>query len=306
MTVKEIAKLTEMNDAVNLVKGYINDNRVPNTDEPKLSSFRIQLFKAMRQVHPGALRDLIAYYGLGHYNLKNIWDVVLKLEIDVILEDEPDKIERFANCLGPAVKRILLVTGNTVNNRNRCVSSSNQCEPSEGTDLSEDDFRQLIADFVQWYDERGLLTKLKVLYIYILGDVQALKRVTSTIDLLALLTEPGLLSRTNFSILYDTLKVTNQLGFESPVTKKLPLFKDIKNRDPVTFSPHTIKIFNLGKDLSDSDVKTLDGRYNFPVLKKYEDSWSLILDFEPRGLLSEDKLDEVKGVLKRPRQEKRF
>ncbi|XP_071947014.1 uncharacterized protein [Antedon mediterranea] len=296
MTVKEIAKLTEMNDAFNLVKGYINDNRVPNTDEPKLSSFRIQLFKAMRQVHPDTLRDVIAYYGLRHYNLKNIWDVVLKLEIDVILEDEPDKIERFANCLGPAVKRILLVTGNTVNNENRGVSSSNQCEP--GTDLSEDDFRQLIADFVQWYDERGLLTKLKVLCIYILGDIQALNRVTSTFELLDLLTKPGHLSRTNFSILYDTLKVTNQLGFESPVTKKLPLFKDIKNRDPVSFSPHTIKIFNLGKDLSDSDVKTLDGRYNFPVLKKYADSWSLILDFEPRGLLSEDKLEEVKGVLK--------
>ncbi|XP_071959885.1 uncharacterized protein [Antedon mediterranea] len=167
-------------------------------------------------------------------------------------------------------------------------------------DLSEDEFKQLITEFAQWYDERGLLNRLKVLFKEMLGDFEALNRVTSTFDLLALLTDSGLLSRQKMSVLYDTIQITKQNGFEDMVKNKLPFFQSFKTQTTLSFSPHTINLFNLGKSLSDLDMKTLDGRFNFPVLKKYDDRWSLILDLESRGLLSEDKLESVeKDVLKR-------
>ncbi|XP_071949160.1 uncharacterized protein [Antedon mediterranea] len=129
-------------------------------------------------------------------------------------------------------------------------------------------------------------------------DIEELKRVTSTTELLALLSANGQLSQTNLSVLYDAIKVTKQFGFQSVNREKLHPFKNIKKRKVASFSAHTKKIFNLGKSISDSDVKTLDGRYNFPVLKGYTDSWSLILDFVPRGLLSKDKIKSVKKMLK--------
>ncbi|XP_071947399.1 uncharacterized protein [Antedon mediterranea] len=186
--------------------------------------------------------------------------------------------------------------GSSDKDQNEGTSSSHQSTQRE--DFSEDDFRQLITDFAQWFDERGLLNRLQVLFIEIVGDVEAVKKVTSTIKLLALLTANGKLSQTNLSVLYDAIKVTEQFGFESTITEKLPAFKDIKEHEVVSFPAHTLTIFKLGKSLSDSDKETLDGRYNFPVLKGYTDSWSLILDFVPRGLLSEDKIKSVKKMLK--------
>ncbi|XP_071944296.1 uncharacterized protein [Antedon mediterranea] len=133
-----------------------------------------------------------------------------------------------------------------------------------GQDFSEDNFKQLIADFSQWFDDRGLLNRLQVLCIEIVDDIQELKRVTSTIKLLALLTAYEQLSQTNLSVLYDAIKVTEQFGFQSVIKEKLPAFKNIKKRKVASFSPRTREIFNLGKSLSDSEIKTLDGRYNFP------------------------------------------
>ncbi|XP_071948805.1 uncharacterized protein [Antedon mediterranea] len=181
--------------------------------------------------------------------------------------------------------------------QNESTSSSHQSQPREG--FSEDDFKQLIADFAKWFDDRGLLNRLQVLFIEIVDDIEAVKRVTSTTELLALLTANGQLSQTNLSVLYDAIKVTAQFGFESVIKEKLRPFKNIKKRKVASFSSQTKKIFNLGKSLSDSDKETLDVRYNFPVVKGYTDSWSLILDFVPRGLLSEDKIDEVNKLLKR-------
>ncbi|XP_071944315.1 uncharacterized protein [Antedon mediterranea] len=50
-----------------------------------------------------------------------------------------------------------------------------------GQDFSEDNFKQLISDFSQWFDDRGLLNRLQVLCIEIVDDIQELKRVTSAL-----------------------------------------------------------------------------------------------------------------------------
>ncbi|XP_071947400.1 uncharacterized protein [Antedon mediterranea] len=176
-------------------------------------------------------------------------------------------------------------------------TSLSRCQQSE--DFSEDDFKQLIGDFAQWFDDRGLLNRLQVLFIGIVDDIEEVKRVTSTIDLLTFLSANGQLSKTDVTVLYDAIKKTEQFGFESCVTKKLPTFKNIKKRKVASFSRRTIKIFNMGKSLSDADIKTLDVQHNFPVLRKYADSWSLIMDLESRGLLSEDQIESIEKLLKR-------
>ncbi|XP_071947170.1 uncharacterized protein [Antedon mediterranea] len=164
-------------------------------------------------------------------------------------------------------------------------------------EISYDDYRKFITDFEQWYGQRELLNRLQVLLLEHFPKDEALQTVPGTLELLRLLTDKGLLNRTNHSVLYDAIKVTEQFGFKPKIIEKLPAFKDIKNRKVVTFSEHTLAIFDLGKYLNAAKIKKLDGRYNFPVLKKYPDSWSLILDFVPRGLLDKDKMDEVNEML---------
>ncbi|XP_071947012.1 uncharacterized protein [Antedon mediterranea] len=292
----EISKLSGVKGTENLVRRYMKDNNVQNTtDDPQLSQYRQRLFKVLLGVNPSAFKALVANYGLRQHNFGSVWDVVLKLEIDMDLEDDREKIETFADCLGKRARKTLglSVDGNS---ENEGATSSQERKPSE--DISKDDFLQLITDFAQWYDKKNLLDRLQVLFIEMVGEVEALKKVKGTSELLALLTMKGLLSQTDLTVLYDTIKITEQFGFESSITTKLPAFRDIKERE-VSFSPHTLKIFNLGKSLSPSDINTLDGRYNFPDLAKYTDSWSLILDFEPKGFLKEEKLKEVNKVLKR-------
>ncbi|XP_071949163.1 uncharacterized protein [Antedon mediterranea] len=279
----EITNTSEIQQAKDLVSKYMTDNNIQNRhtdDRTKLSPYRKRLFKALKQVDPDALRNVTAYYELKKYNLSNIWDAVLKLENRGELADDLDKIERFAERLGGIARNILL--GNSGKD---IASSSHQCEQSEA--LSNGDFEQLIKDFAKWFDERKLLNSLKVLFLEMVDDIEAVKRVTSTSDLLVLLINSDLLSRKRLAVLYDTIKVTEQFDFQPSITKKLSPFKNIKKCKVVSL--HAVNLFDWGK--------SLDERYNFPNLK-YADSWSLILDFVPRGLLSEDKIESIKKMLK--------
>ncbi|XP_071960776.1 uncharacterized protein [Antedon mediterranea] len=89
----EITKLTEVKPAENLIKEYMKDNKLQNYDDTMLSDDRKRLFKAMRQVDTDALKRLVSYYNLKHHNLQNIWNVVYKLEIEVLAKD-PYRIKK--------------------------------------------------------------------------------------------------------------------------------------------------------------------------------------------------------------------
>ncbi|XP_071947006.1 uncharacterized protein [Antedon mediterranea] len=272
----EINQLTEIKEAQDLVTRYMEDNEIQKgSDKRRLTPYRERLFKAIREVCPDEFKEIIFLYGLNQYDFKNLWNVVLKLEIDGVLADEPEKIKRFANCLGKMARNKLL-----------------------DDDFSDEDFRCLIADFAQWYDQRGLLNQLKLLFIDKL-DRQVLEKFSSTIELLNSLHSRGLFSQRNPSVLYDAIQLTEQFDLEPTLKEKLPDFNDIGERKIVSFSPHTINIVHFGQKLGDSEINILDRRYNFPVVKKYTDRWSLILDFENRGLLKEEKIEKINKVLKR-------
>ncbi|XP_071948275.1 uncharacterized protein [Antedon mediterranea] len=300
----EISKTSGATQAKVLLTKYMRDNNVQEigTSKTKLSRYRKRLFKTLKQVDPDALRNITSFYGLRKYNFSNVWDAVLKLEIEEELAADSDKIKKFAGCLGKKARSTLLDKGNSKKDENETESSSQECEPSE--DLSMDDFRLLIADFVRWFDAGGFqsLNILKVLFIEMLGDIEELKRANGTTELLCILMGSGILSKKNLSVLYDTIKVTEQYTFESSITKKLHPFKNIREREVVSFSQHTVSIFDLGKSLSDQDIKDLDGRYNFPIRRMYIDAWSLILHFEDRGLLSEHNIAYIKNFLNKKKK----
>ncbi|XP_071948800.1 uncharacterized protein [Antedon mediterranea] len=105
----EITKLSDIKYAKDLVSKYIRDNvQFRNTDKTKLSFYRKRLFKALKQVDPRALRNVISFYKLRRYSFSNVWDAVLYLEIQQLLADDPDKINRFADRLGTIASNILL------------------------------------------------------------------------------------------------------------------------------------------------------------------------------------------------------
>ncbi|XP_071948563.1 uncharacterized protein [Antedon mediterranea] len=132
----DIAELSQLKEAVDLVSQYIKDNKQSIEDYQQLSPYRRTLFKALKQVDPDALKKVISYYKLKNFKFQNIWDVVLKLEIDGQFANTPDKIRTFACRLGQRAKNILLHRGTkipvTVNTKSNlsvlhdCVDSIEQ------------------------------------------------------------------------------------------------------------------------------------------------------------------------------------
>ncbi|XP_071965354.1 uncharacterized protein [Antedon mediterranea] len=175
------------------------------------------------------------------------------------------------------------------------ASSMSRLKLNQG--LSEDDFKQLIVDIAAWYDGLRHIGMLKVLFKDIVDDNQTLERATTVIALLSQLVGPGKLNRNNLTILYDTVKVTKQSGFKSTIKEKLYHFRNIDTLQVTSFTKHRINILNFGKELTDSNIEFLDGRYNFPGLKMYKDSWSLITDFEIKGILKEENIEAFRKVL---------
>ncbi|XP_071948759.1 uncharacterized protein [Antedon mediterranea] len=106
----EIVNTSEMAQAKDLVSKYMSENKVQNrhTGKTKLSSYRKRLFKALKQVDPDALRNVTAYYKLTKYNFSNVWNAVLRLEIEQELSDDLDKIQMFAGRLSKVASNILL------------------------------------------------------------------------------------------------------------------------------------------------------------------------------------------------------
>ncbi|XP_071964168.1 uncharacterized protein [Antedon mediterranea] len=185
---------------------------------------------------------------------------------------------------------------NSMDDKDEAVPLSSPIQPCK--DLSQEDFRQLIVDFAQWFDGFNLLGMLRVLFKDIMDDVHTLENANSAMDLLSHLVASGELSRRKLSLLCDTIKITKQFGFESTSMNQLPSFQNIKEREVSSFTKYRIKLVNLGKVLTKENIATLDGTYNFPLTKKYKDSWILILDLELQGKLSKDKMKSLIKVLK--------
>ncbi|XP_033103349.1 uncharacterized protein LOC117106113 isoform X2 [Anneissia japonica] len=167
----------------------------------------------------------------------------------------------------------------------------------EETGLSKRDFSQLLVDFSSWYDGLEYINMLKVLYnnrkhVPIDSD---LSKATDVMSLLSILICSGNLSQTNLTILYDTIKVTGHLGFKSSIV--LPTLQRIEEHEVSKLSWYRQFLLKLGMALTKADIVALDVRYNIPLLKKYKDSWHLILDLEQRNELCEEKIDDfIEGL----------
>ncbi|XP_033119909.1 uncharacterized protein LOC117119208 [Anneissia japonica] len=160
----------------------------------------------------------------------------------------------------------------------------------EEIEITARNFSQLLVDFSRWYDGLGHVNMLKVLYnnrdhvpIY-----SKLSEATKVMPLLSMLIGSGNLSQTNLTILYDTIKVTGQFGFNSRIA--LPPLQRIREHEVSTFTWYRQFLLKLGMQLTEDDIVALDVRYNMPVLKNYDDSWQLILDLEQRKELCEEKI----------------
>ncbi|XP_071948779.1 uncharacterized protein [Antedon mediterranea] len=154
-------------------------------------------------------------------------------------------------------------------------------------EISENNFRQLLTDTAAWFDGLGYLKILKVLYKDLLSKSNVeVERARSVWDLLQDLRASGSLSTSNLTLLYDTITVTKQFGFQSNVENQPP--KDIKDHVVSMLTPFRQKVYQLGVELTKDEVSTLARLFNNILVKTYQDSWSMIMDFEHRGIIDED------------------
>ncbi|XP_033103043.1 uncharacterized protein LOC117105844 [Anneissia japonica] len=180
-------------------------------------------------------------------------------------------------------------------NMNAFIKTLNECELYSAVDalaegISDEMFLQLLQDISEWYDRLGSITMLKVLYRDHVTNDTTLHNAFRMRDLLENLIASGRLSRTNLSILYETINLTGQFDFEPKNTNLLPLFRNVREIEISNFTQHRQKLVKLGMTLTEVDVETLDSEYNIP-LERYVDSWHLIKDLEHRMTLLEGKME---------------
>ncbi|XP_033108930.1 uncharacterized protein LOC117110342 isoform X13 [Anneissia japonica] len=157
-------------------------------------------------------------------------------------------------------------------------------------EITDDAFRQLLSFFSNWYDQRGWIGMLKVLYRDLFENKFELNKAAKVIDLMNLLIASGDLHSTYLSILYDTINITKQYGLEREIKDNLlPSFPNVRDVMTSKFTPHRQKIMKLGMVLIDDDIKMISGLYNKP--KKYADTWSLIMDLEHNRIICEGNMD---------------
>ncbi|XP_071961949.1 uncharacterized protein [Antedon mediterranea] len=150
------------------------------------------------------------------------------------------------------------------------------------------DFTVNLVNVSGWYDDHNLFRQLKVLY-HDLITVANIDKAKKTIDLLHQLMTSGYLSSDKPSLLYETIKVTQT--FEVMKVVQQSFFEDQEIKI-TTFTPYRHWILDFGNGLTQADVENIDALYNGTALKKYQDAWSMILDFEHRQILCEDKIEE--------------
>ncbi|XP_033122530.1 uncharacterized protein LOC117121433 [Anneissia japonica] len=165
---------------------------------------------------------------------------------------------------------------------------------------SEEIFQELKSVVSEWYDSRGYIDNLKVLYRDLLSPAE-LHNASMTIELLNLLSDSDELSSKSLTLLYDTITISKQFALVKQFEEQLPLVpvpKNIRDNKISKFTPHRQRLMKLGKQLTNECVAKIDGLFNKP-LKKYPDSWCLILDLENRGLICKGEMTTFRGKLEK-------
>ncbi|XP_071955633.1 uncharacterized protein [Antedon mediterranea] len=135
----EVAKLSNLKKAEDLVVQYIKDNNAENTDTEKVSSHRKQMFKTLQNASPDALKRIIGHYDLAMYEYTNIWDVVFRLETDKLLSDEQNKRNIFISLLQQS-------DDNVTSNRKR-ARQGNSGDEDDGASGSKHKQKNIFKNF---------------------------------------------------------------------------------------------------------------------------------------------------------------
>ncbi|XP_033126266.1 uncharacterized protein LOC117124224 [Anneissia japonica] len=145
-------------------------------------------------------------------------------------------------------------------------------------EISEDKFNNIRIIVSRWYDRRHFVSMLKVVYKDHLEN-SILSNDKTTIDILNSLYAAGHLSSTDPTLLYETIKLTNQLGLEKKIKAVLPSLPNIREIAISRFSDHRQRIVKFGHALIDDHIQAIDGIHNNPK-EKYSDGWCMISDLE--------------------------
>ncbi|XP_033126911.1 caspase-8-like isoform X2 [Anneissia japonica] len=290
----ETVELTGLNFLKVIIEKY-----EPFPDEVKInrfSAYRQRVLSLGKGFSIGDLQKLNHQYRV---DFSNSWELIQYLEGKQFLSQH--KMPSFLQSLTKigieeGIQEKLTSKRPELDKGSREALTSKRPELDKG--ITEGNFRQLLLDFSKWYDGLGFINRLKVLYNNrdLVPSYNDLIMATKVMALMQQLIASGNLSSTNLTILYDTLIVTGQFGFNSKIV--LPSLQRIREHEVIKFSWYRQFLLKLGMELTEDDIEELDTRHNkSPLLKHYKDSWHLILDLEQRKELCEEKIDDfIEGL----------
>ncbi|XP_033107548.1 myosin-9-like [Anneissia japonica] len=157
-------------------------------------------------------------------------------------------------------------------------------------EITEEQFMELLSVVSDWYDKHNLVSALKVLYTDHVPNKFEVHKADKTRDLLELLISSGDIDSTDISLIYDTIIATNHFGLVKELKKRIPSFPNVKEMNISKLEIHRQRLINLAKTLCLEDTEKISGYYITPV-KKYTDSWSLIMDLEKQRIICADKME---------------
>ncbi|XP_071945477.1 uncharacterized protein [Antedon mediterranea] len=155
--------------------------------------------------------------------------------------------------------------------------------------IPEKDFRFLKITVSEYFDARGLLVMLKVLFKDHVKESK-LSGITKTIELLNALESSGAFSYQDLTLLHDAIKLTDEFSLETELKGKIPSFPLVDKQTPFTkFTAYRQKLLKFGHCLASNDVSKIDASCNTP-LKNYTDSWAMIRDLEHKQVITPTKM----------------
>ncbi|XP_033104439.1 uncharacterized protein LOC117107030 isoform X2 [Anneissia japonica] len=143
------------------------------------------------------------------------------------------------------------------------------------------------------------VSMLKVLYSDHVQNHFELHNCSKTRDIIGLLIRAGHLTPNDLTLLYETIKLTQQFGLEQLIKNRHPSFPVPNNITVITkFTLHRQKLVNLGMVLISNEIEQIGGLYSAEE-EHTTDSWNLIMYLEQRMVICEGKMEAFIKNLKK-------
>ncbi|XP_071944564.1 uncharacterized protein [Antedon mediterranea] len=222
------------------------------------------------------------------YNIRERDPYSLTLQLDIMGYLTGDKMNEFIEKLKDLkmFNEVDALKGHGATGVAHGEATGTPNEPTSMTELTEDEFNELLTDVSLWWKKHGNINMLRVLLSEFTRHhnsiaLHTLEEAKTPYDLIRLLNASGLLKPTDIDILVEATNLCGLQGVREAIVKSPNFDVPYKN-----FSDHRRKLIALGQQMN-TDNKLIIGQLKDISVNDDTDPFWLILKLEMKGTLAE-------------------